>query len=1091
MATYVPGSKAYLPDIKPFTPDFKFLSAVLDQRQDKYTTSWKATNEVYNKVVYADLSRQDTTEQRDQYIETLGPSLEKIAGMDLSLAQNADSAKAVFAPFFEDKLIVKDMVYTANYRKQMDYANRLLQSNNQEQREKYWNPGIKALQYRMEDFVNGSADEAMNASLARYVEDADLIQMSEKILSEMDPPLKIKMDHFGTNPDGTVNTDFIITTQNGELVTGPAFQYIQTALADDPRVQQAYQTSAYVESRDRAAELMQAGQAASVQQGQEMWANERIALVTAANQEQTKGKKKQLAEDNKTNENWAAYQKDQGIIPGSDEDKEQKDNLSAYEATKAELEQNMKIEQIAQTPVGEGLESNLSRAYELTMLFNMDRDMKIGAQNYSMRDFESSMEANPYAVAQKKHMMDMQKVRFQARERRNLEQIKQQNRIDLAKAKGEILSPEQQAQQDALMKALGQTVVKRGEANTTELPDGAVVVAVTEDQFIQDDNKLLVREVDAILNSYVQINPNGDNGNQEWTIDFNGTQITGSIETLRNQMLKQEDLTTKQQQDGVVADYENREAINAAFTGRYEFITNAEGVKSKNPSYQQSAQWANLNNDFLQLRTDKTVLDRNFQSATQTHYNTYEQTKVRTLKDDDEVKAQMEAGFGDIYDNTDPDNVRLLSKAEYVAAMVEKAEANQLINIGDEGLMWGRNNVPEGEGNDFTDKNYRKTKTRYVDGSGSYSSYGIGGFSTGNTGYYEPVLDANGNEVKEVNVWAVKKHAEEVYDRLAEDHNKGLTAQKGWEGYETATLKSVQMGRQNLIGEIETGVTYGGNIDPKVSGSAGNKIYTDLLNQIAVMEGAGQNPQYYAGEIGIDSDMDDQLEGTDLALYKRALNAYRADMLNYVTNEKAGNSISTMPRASIEYKPVYGDPEAVDKTKAGNIITFGGDWLESKKAGSETTGEYGTFSQIEINKLKKGISILFDQKDDISSRSAANSAIVSSPIISEIMASQNHYVEYKPIYGTKEDGNVNTGTLRFVQNSPTEYMMNWQFNEYVEGGSYRMTPIRSRTISLPAGTPYDGTLETLKKALIEKEFNPLGAENLRRRKKDKAVNAKK
>ena len=136
MATYVPGSKAYLPDIKPFTPDFKFLSAVLDQRQDKYTTSWKATNDVYNKVVYADLSRQDTTEQRDQYIETLGPSLEKIAGMDLSLAQNADSAKAVFAPFFEDKLIVKDMVYTANYRKQMDYANRLLQSNNQEQREK-------------------------------------------------------------------------------------------------------------------------------------------------------------------------------------------------------------------------------------------------------------------------------------------------------------------------------------------------------------------------------------------------------------------------------------------------------------------------------------------------------------------------------------------------------------------------------------------------------------------------------------------------------------------------------------------------------------------------------------------------------------------------------------------------------------------------------------------------------------------------------------------------------------------------------------------------------------------------------------------
>ena len=145
MATYVPGTETYLPDIKPFTPDYKFLSAVLDTRQDKYTSNWKATNDVYNKVVYADLSRGDTTEQRDQYVENLAPSLEKIAGMDLSLAQNADSAKAVFAPFFEDDLIVRDMVYTANYRKQMDYADRLLRSSDQSQRDKYWEEVLPVL----------------------------------------------------------------------------------------------------------------------------------------------------------------------------------------------------------------------------------------------------------------------------------------------------------------------------------------------------------------------------------------------------------------------------------------------------------------------------------------------------------------------------------------------------------------------------------------------------------------------------------------------------------------------------------------------------------------------------------------------------------------------------------------------------------------------------------------------------------------------------------------------------------------------------------------------------------------------------------
>ena len=107
MATYIKGADTYLPDIKPFTPDYKFLSAVLETRQDKYDTNFKATNELYNKVVYADLSRNDTKERRDQYAEQIAPQIEKISGMDLSLQQNVNAAKDVFAPFYEDDITVK------------------------------------------------------------------------------------------------------------------------------------------------------------------------------------------------------------------------------------------------------------------------------------------------------------------------------------------------------------------------------------------------------------------------------------------------------------------------------------------------------------------------------------------------------------------------------------------------------------------------------------------------------------------------------------------------------------------------------------------------------------------------------------------------------------------------------------------------------------------------------------------------------------------------------------------------------------------------------------------------------------------------
>ena len=112
MATYIKGADTYLPEITPFTPDFKFLSAVLDTRTDKYDANFQATNDLYNKVVYADLSRQDTKDRRDQYAETIAPQIQQISGLDLSLQQNVDQAKSVFAPFYDDDLTVKDIVYT-------------------------------------------------------------------------------------------------------------------------------------------------------------------------------------------------------------------------------------------------------------------------------------------------------------------------------------------------------------------------------------------------------------------------------------------------------------------------------------------------------------------------------------------------------------------------------------------------------------------------------------------------------------------------------------------------------------------------------------------------------------------------------------------------------------------------------------------------------------------------------------------------------------------------------------------------------------------------------------------------------------------
>ena len=50
MATYLPGIKQYIPQLKTFTPDYKFLQDVLQKRQDRYTTNYNELNDLYGKV---------------------------------------------------------------------------------------------------------------------------------------------------------------------------------------------------------------------------------------------------------------------------------------------------------------------------------------------------------------------------------------------------------------------------------------------------------------------------------------------------------------------------------------------------------------------------------------------------------------------------------------------------------------------------------------------------------------------------------------------------------------------------------------------------------------------------------------------------------------------------------------------------------------------------------------------------------------------------------------------------------------------------------------------------------------------------------
>ena len=1063
MATYVPGSETYLPDIKPFTPDYKFLSAVLDTRQDKYSTNWKATNDVYNKVVYADLSRTDTTEQRDQYIQKLAPSLEKIAGMDLSLAQNVDSAKAVFAPFFEDKLIVRDMLYTANYRKQMEYANRLLDNPNREQREKYWAPGVKALQYRMEDFVNGTVDQALNAGLPRYVEDADLYETALKILGEQEPPLTMKVGNLPSyNADGSVNPDWLITQQNGDLVTGPALQFIQKALQDDPRVQQAYQTQAYVASRDFAAEGIAAGTYGSVQDGQQAWATETIRRIEANNNEDLLKTQSKLKEKEDINVRWDTYQKTTGIIPGSEDEKIMKEQLSSYEATKAELENQMQIQGLVQKPIAEGSEGTLNRAYQLLMHANMKNDMVAAAEQFSMRGFEYIPNANPYAVQEKQFKYDMAKMSAQAQNAQILESQKQANRIALAKQTGELLFDENGKSLNPLIDVLGDGSVRAGDAATTGFAvdkDGNIdpnfnVVESTTLDYAEQNDKITGYKAEGVTQALLMLQPTGQDGKQNYTITVGGKKLTGNIGYIKNVLLAKDEKTGA---------YKNTSAINKLFDQYSEQIINTDELKKQQPDLVTTSGYSTLQAGMLDLIEDKRKLDLNVQAAYKIQKGTYDKTKLLSLGNSD-LKGYMDAGMPDIWRTDASGVITPYTREQYIAEVTRLAREGKVTNYNASG--WDNNN----------DKNYLTDEVTYETYMGkSFEGPNIEKVRSRKTG--RKVLDEK----------SVRNEAAEAYDLLQSKMNQGLTGSLAdQKDLRTATLKSIQAGAGNTPGDLSLNPTYVGAIDPKSPNAYGNQYAANMFRQINNLAASGISPMYVEGSL---NNVQGDVKG-GFSLGEKVLKMYKDDLRSYILNPKSPNSPSAMPRAEIEYMPVYGATDDGEKTTAGYRIKFNDEWLASKvKGGDDPLKQYGAIKSTDIDKLSNGVSVVYEQKDDISPLSNRMVSSYSSPVLTGIAASTNNYYEVKP----QVDGNT-VGSYRFVKVSDQEYMLNFQYNEYIPskngiGGGFKPGPWRSERINIGpegAGRSLDRAL-----VLVKGEFAKKGAFNSAAKSRDVAINGKK
>lgn len=244
MGRYPQGVRSFIPSYQAYQPDFTSVAKMLKIKQNQYDQNWKKLNNVYSSLYFAETTHDESQKVKDQLKNEIDFNLRRVSGLDLSLEQNVTAAQQVFQPFYENTSLMYDMAATKNINSAKSQAMGYKNARDPKLQKQYWNDGMKAIDYRVQEFKETPYDQIASTGLTSvgYTPYVDVGEMAAKMAKELGD---MKMDT--TSADGM----YTITTTNGPaILMQPLEQLYQMRMANDPSVQAMYQTQAYVDRKD-------------------------------------------------------------------------------------------------------------------------------------------------------------------------------------------------------------------------------------------------------------------------------------------------------------------------------------------------------------------------------------------------------------------------------------------------------------------------------------------------------------------------------------------------------------------------------------------------------------------------------------------------------------------------------------------------------------------------------------------------------------------------------------------------------------------------------------------------------------------------
>jgi hypothetical protein len=164
------------PQITPFQPDFGMVQKALGALQSRYEQGFASVKSVYNQVLNVPLSDQANRAMRNAFVQDAQNRLKDLASVDLSIPENQETAESVFAPFWEDNMLLRDADATKWYQNELQRAYGTRDSKDDKVRNQYSDVAVQYLQNGLQKLQEAGRDANKYSQLEkrRFVPFADL-----------------------------------------------------------------------------------------------------------------------------------------------------------------------------------------------------------------------------------------------------------------------------------------------------------------------------------------------------------------------------------------------------------------------------------------------------------------------------------------------------------------------------------------------------------------------------------------------------------------------------------------------------------------------------------------------------------------------------------------------------------------------------------------------------------------------------------------------------------------------------------------------------------------------------------------------------